>query len=74
MGYFGDCEGGPLGGRRLYHGEPAFPIGRDRLSKRILIGWRGGITDDVEVGYYEHDGGGWVWSSPKSLDESKPNL
>ena len=60
----GLCDGGPLGGKTLHHGEPIYRIGRDRHTKRIIHAWRGGSTVDVEVGHYEWIGPMWMWRSP----------
>lgn len=62
----GECHGGPLGGKRLLHGETVYNVGRDRITKRLIIGRQGGPTEDVEIGHYEYSGGGWHWHSPSA--------
>lgn len=62
----GRCKGGPSDGKMMHHGETRCAVGRDRLSKRLIIGWQGGSTDDVEVGYYEFSNDNWHWQSPNT--------
>lgn len=62
----GKCVGGPLDGKMLYHGEPIYQIGKDRLSKnRLIIGYQGLPTRDIMVGSYRYSDGAWHWRSPK---------
>jgi hypothetical protein len=49
----------------LHHPEVVYAIGRDRLSKRLIIGWQGGPTQDVAVGHYQWHAGEWHWFSPE---------
>lgn len=64
MLYTGLCIGGPCSGKPMYHGEKSHAIGRDRLTKRLIIAWQGGDTEDVEVGRYRFSDGAWHWESP----------
>lgn len=69
----GLCEGGPLGGLPLHHGEPRYYVARDRELKRIRIRNLAYPTDTYEVGFYEHADGAWRWNSPiRTLDETDP--
>jgi len=69
----GFCEGGPLGGLMLHHGESLYFVARDKVTKRIRIRNLAYATEVYEVGHYEYSGGAWHWHSPhRTLDEFDP--
>jgi hypothetical protein len=73
MLFSGICQGGPLGGLKIHHGEPLYFVARDRETRRIRILNLPGATDVYEVGHYEYSGGAWHWHSPiRTLDETDP--
>lgn len=71
--FSGFCEGGPLGGLKIHHGEPRYYVARDRETKHIRIRNLAYATDVYEVGFYEYADGAWHWNSPtRTLDETDP--
>ncbi|HMH98320.1 MAG TPA: hypothetical protein VK577_17345 [Bradyrhizobium sp.] len=71
--FSGLCEGGPLGGLKIHHGEPLYYVARDRETKRIRIRNLAYETDVYEVGHYEFIVDTWHWRSPlRTLDETDP--
>jgi hypothetical protein len=66
----GKCVGGPSDKKMLHHGFPIYAVGRDRRSKRLIIGWQCGPTEDIEVGHYEWSGGAWHWPSPSDKSDA----
>lgn len=71
----GLCEGGPLGGLPLHHGEPRYYVARNLTSRRIRIRNLAHGMEDFEVGHYDYDFENqcWSWTSPiRTLDETDP--
>lgn len=71
----GICEGGPLGGLPLHHGEPRYHVARSKLSRRIRIRNLPEANEEYEVGHYDFDFElkRWDWTSPiRTLDETDP--
>jgi hypothetical protein len=58
--YSGRCQGGPIDGLNLYHGEPLFRMAaRDGKS----ITYCGPPTEEISISWYHFAGGQWVYHS-----------
>jgi hypothetical protein len=62
--YSGKCEGGPLRGLPLHHGETIYYVARSTLNRRLLVRNLATPFDDYEIGHYEFQDGAWHWRSP----------
>lgn len=62
--YSATCNGGPMHGLRLHHGEPSIPMFK-REGKLIsytlpVLGEK--MPDNIEVGWYVWADGRWEWT------------
>jgi hypothetical protein len=63
----GKCVGGPFSGKYRYDTGTICRIARDRYSKRIIIGYQGVASVDIEIGHYAYSDGEWIWHSPNPV-------
>jgi hypothetical protein len=63
--FSGRCEGGPINGKMLHHGEPTYiaAVVANKIVTRSQDAKRASQEKDVQWSTYEHKNGRWICKS-----------